>query len=139
MNNVDVISHFIKLSKTFSTIVTFMIFVSIMKNCNVSLQITTLREGFSQESHLWALSQESHSKSLWPSWTVLMCTLRLPAWVNDFPQESHLNFFTSVKSFYRTWAWLNDFPKGSCLWYLYLCEWFPCFSSGKLWIQLWNV
>ena len=54
----------------------------------------------------WAndFPQESHLKSLWPSWMILMCPLRWPAWVNDFPQESHYG----ASYFHEQFSYVNS-------------------------------
>ena len=55
--------------------------------------------------------QDSHLKSLSPSWTVLVYPLRELAWVNSFPQDSHLKFlspsWTVLICPLRESAWAN--------------------------------
>ena len=67
--------------------------------------------------------QESHLKSFWSSRMVFICsTLRLPAWVNDFPQDSHLKSlspsWTVLVYPLRELAWVNSFPQDSHLKFL---------------------
>ena len=72
MNNVDVLSHFVWLSKTFSTIVTFMIFLSIMKNFDVSFRLPLWENDF-HKNHICDLCHKNHIYNHW-------CDLRKQFW-----------------------------------------------------------
>ena len=76
--------------KRFSTRFAFKIFLTLVNGFDVCSD-----EKLEIENML--LRKTSQLKSLRPSWMVLMCVIRLPALVNDFPQEPH------SKSLWPSW------------------------------------